>query len=258
VLLEVAVCISTYVVFLWLEMAKPFLEVWSRSDAGPLQRLARAATPILDRALPWIVAMAIVLPSMHQSSLGSLMLLAGPRLHPYWQTPMVPLLFLLSCWLLGYAFVMMTALLSSLAWGRRLEIAPLAVLGRITAWIIFAFLAVRAGDLAARGQIVVVPFTGYSVLCLTECGLLLWAGLMMQRTDRAPRPRQLFISACAVLVGGGLYRLDTSLIGFMPGAEYHYFPSAPELLVTLGFTSLAVLGYIVIVKRFPILALESR
>jgi Ni/Fe-hydrogenase subunit HybB-like protein len=258
VLLEIAVCISTYIIFLWLEMAPPFLEAWSRGDAGPLRRIARVVTPVLDRALPWIVAMAIVLPSMHQSSLGSLMLLAGPRLHPYWQTPMLPLLFLISCWLLGYAFVIMTTLLSSLAWGRHIEMDPLASLARVTAWVVFAFLAVRAGDLAARGQVVLFPFTGYSVLVLAESGLLLWAGLVMQHCNRSSRPQQMFLSACAVLAGGGLYRLDAALIAFMPGSEYSYFPSVSEILVTLGFTGLAVLGYIVIVKRFPILAQETR
>ena len=258
VLLEIAVSITTYIVFLWLETAPPFLEAWSRGDAGPLRRFARSATPVLDRALPWIVAMAIVLPSMHQSSLGSLMLLAGPRLHPYWRTPMLPLLFLISCWLLGYAFVIMTTLLSSLAWGRRIDMEPLASLARVSAWAAFAFLAVRTGDLLARGQFVVAPLTGYSLLVLTESGLLLWAGLLMQRCDQATRPQRLFLSACAALVGGGLYRLDASLIALMPGAEFSYFPSVPEILVTLGFTSLAVLGFIVVVKRFPILALETR
>jgi Ni/Fe-hydrogenase subunit HybB-like protein len=258
VLLEIAVCLSTYLIFLWLEMAPPFLETWSHGDAGPLRRLARWATPLLDRVLPWIVAMAIVLPSMHQSSLGSLMLLAGPRLHPYWQTPMLPLLFLISCWLLGYAFVIMTMLLSSLAWGRRIDMEPLASLARISAWVAFAFLAVRAGDLLARGQFVVVPLTGYSLLVLIESGLLLWAGLIMQRCDRSTPPQMLFLSACAALVGGGLYRLDAALIALMPGTQFSYFPSVPETLVTLGFTSLAVLGFIVIVKRFPILAQETR
>ena len=80
VLLEIAVSISAYILFLWLEMAPPFLVAWSLGDVILLRRLARRATPILDRAMPYIVAMAIVLPSMHQSSLGSLLLLAGPRL----------------------------------------------------------------------------------------------------------------------------------------------------------------------------------
>jgi len=136
--------------------------------------------------------------------------------------------------------------------------APLASLARVTAWVVFAFLAVRAGDLAARGQLTLLPFSGYSLLVLIESGLLLWAGLLMQRCQAWTRPHDLFVSACAALVGGGLYRLDAALVALMPGPEFSYFPSVAEILVTAGFTSLAVLVYIVAVKRLPILIQETR
>ena len=237
VLLEVAVCISTYIIFLWLEMAPSLLESW------------RAR---LERSLPWIVAMAIVLPSMHQSSLGSLMLLAGPRLHAYWQTPLLPLLFLLSCWILGCAFVLVASMLSSLAWRRPLLWEPLTALARIMAWLILVSTVVRATDLLVRAAVLAAPRQGYAVLALLELALPLGAALLLLRA-RPPSPRALFLSAGAVLLGGGLYRLDAALVAFMPGAQYHYFPSVAELVVTGGFVAAAILAYIVIVKRFPIL-----
>jgi len=43
----------------------------------------------------------------------------------------------------------------------------------------------------------------------------------------------------------------------MPGAHWSYFPSVLELVITFGFVTLGVLGYIYIVKRFPILAAGS-
>jgi Ni/Fe-hydrogenase subunit HybB-like protein len=67
------------------------------------------------------------------------------------------------------------------------------------------------------------------------------------------RAQGLFFAAVAVLIAGGLYRLDTALVAFMPGSEFRYFPSVPEILVTVGFSSAAILAYIVIVKRFAIL-----
>ena len=65
-LLEVAVCISVYMIFLWLEMAPPLMEGWKVGSPGTLRRIALDWTPKLDKAMPYIVAMAIVLPSMHQ------------------------------------------------------------------------------------------------------------------------------------------------------------------------------------------------
>lgn len=253
VLLEVAVCISTYIIFLWLEVAPSFLDDWRTRPSGDLKKFAVRVTPLLEAALPWIIAMGIVLPSMHQSSLGSLFLLAGPRLHPYWQTPLVPLLFLLSCWLLGYAFVAITSMLSSLVWKRPLLIDQIASLSRVTAWVIFVFAAIRVGDLVGRGQWVLVPFSGFSVLVLLELALLVGPAVVMSRADTPTPPSTLFLASGAVLAGGGLYRLDTALIGFMPGPQWSYFPSVAEMLVTVAFVALAVVGYIVIVKRFPIL-----
>ena len=36
-------------------------------------------------------------------------------------------------------------------------------------------------------------------------------------------------------------------------ANYHYFPSAPELLITFGIIAAEVAIYIAVVKTFPIL-----
>jgi formate-dependent nitrite reductase membrane component NrfD len=52
--------------------------------------------PSSRRPAAWLIALGLLLPTMHQSSLGSLMLLAGPKLHPLWHA-LLPLLFLVSC-----------------------------------------------------------------------------------------------------------------------------------------------------------------
>ena len=40
----------------------------------------------------------------------------------------------------------------------------------------------------------------------------------------------------------------------MPGAHWSYFPSVPELVISVGLISFGLLAYIVVVKSFPILA----
>jgi Ni/Fe-hydrogenase subunit HybB-like protein len=253
VLLEVAVCISTYIIFLWLEMMHPFLESAEQSSQWSFRQFARRVTPILDKSYPFIVAMAILLPTMHQSSLGSLFLLAGVRVHPFWQTRLVPLLFLLSCYLMGYAFVVITSMLSSLAWKRRLETDALTSLSRVMGIVALLFVAVRFGDLAWRGHLTSLSVDGWSLLFYVELLLVAVPGFLMFGLNRHTSPQKLFLVAASALAGGSLYRLDTSLIAFRPGPQWSYFPSSPEMLVTIGFAALAVMGYIAIVKRFPIL-----
>jgi Ni/Fe-hydrogenase subunit HybB-like protein len=93
VLLEVALCIMAYTLVLWLELAPAFLARGTRSSNQRIRAFSTAVQPWLKRGLAFIIAIGILLPTMHQSSLGSLMLLAGPRLHPLWNTPLLPLLF---------------------------------------------------------------------------------------------------------------------------------------------------------------------
>jgi len=61
-------------------------------------------------------------------------------------------------------------------------------------------------------------------------------------------------AAMAMIAAGALFRFDTFLVAFMPGANWRYFPSVPEMAVTVGLVSFEVLAYIVIVKTFPILS----
>jgi Ni/Fe-hydrogenase subunit HybB-like protein len=60
------------------------------------------------------------------------------------------------------------------------------------------------------------------------------------------------------MFAGALYRFDTYLVAFTPGPNWAYFPSVPEIAITVGMVAFEVLAYIVIVKTFPILAAPSR
>ena len=87
-LLEVALCIMAYVVVLWVEMAPFLLERYKDGDNLTMRRFAQSAIPALKKASIWVVALGVLLPTMHQSSLGTLMLLANSRLHVLWRTPL--------------------------------------------------------------------------------------------------------------------------------------------------------------------------
>src|SRR5690606_32164128 len=109
--------------------------------------------PRMQKALPFLIAFGILLPTMHQSSLGSLMLLAGPKVHALWSTPLLPLLFLITCVAMGYGAVVLESSLSSRAFGRPSEYRLLRPLARIAAGLVALFLVLRVGDLALRGRL---------------------------------------------------------------------------------------------------------
>ena len=89
VLLEVALCIMSYTFVLWIELSPAFLEKAEQTGAPWLRRFAARTRPIVEKALLWVIALGILLPTMHQSSLGALMLIAGPRLHPLWNLSLI-------------------------------------------------------------------------------------------------------------------------------------------------------------------------
>ena len=84
ILLEVALCIMAYMVVLWIELSPALLERWARGPGGRMHRVASRLSPVIEKSLVWIIALGLLLPTMHQSSLGSLMILA---LHHHLQPP---------------------------------------------------------------------------------------------------------------------------------------------------------------------------
>lgn len=152
-LLEVALCVMAYVIVLWIEMFPAFFKKWKEGKPGFLRNLATAVSPILDGALLRIIALGMLLPTMHQSSLGSVMLLAHNKLHPLWHTPLLPLLFLLSCIPMGFVGVVLESTLSGRAIRRRDETPLLASLGGVTPGLLIALVAIPLLDLALRSHL---------------------------------------------------------------------------------------------------------
>src|SRR5919197_939968 len=83
-LLEVALCVMAYTAVLWIELSPPILERWGESGPSAWRGLARALLGIVEKLLPIVLALGLVLPMMRQSSLGSLFLVAVTKLHRLW------------------------------------------------------------------------------------------------------------------------------------------------------------------------------
>lgn len=255
VLLEVAICIMTYVVVLWIELSPAFLEVWEKQEKFPLLcRAARRVHGWLNRYLIAILALGILLPTMHQSSLGSLMLIMVSKLHKLWHTPLLPVLFLSTAILMGYAAVIFESALADEVFDRPRETKLLSSMSGIMVVVLFFFLGVRLVDLALRGRLgLIARLDFYSMMFLLEMALFLAPALLLLSRKRRENPGIELISAILMMLAGSLYRFDTFLVGFNPGPGWSYFPTIPEMTVTIGFVAFEVLAYLFIVKQFPIL-----
>src|SRR5581483_3613891 len=131
-LLEVALCIMSYIMVAWIELSPSFLP----------KRFVR----YLEKALPFLIALGILLPTMHQSSLGSLMMIST-KVHPLWHTQLLPLLFLISVIGMGYAGAVLEATVSGRAFRLDPEWHLLAKIGKAVSFCFIAFLGIRIAGL---------------------------------------------------------------------------------------------------------------
>lgn len=255
ILLEVALCMFAYTGVLAIELAPALLEKWAEAGRPERAALAKAWLPRLEKVLPFVVALGLVLPTMHQSSLGSLLLVAWTKVNPLWHTGLLPLLFLLTSIGMGYAIIYFESIFSSTAFERRMETKMLSRIGVFVAGVLVAFVLIRFGALFASDRLGLTVRSGvHSFFFWGETALLLAAAfLFMQQGVRASAAGQLQ-AALLALAGGALYRVDAFLTAFNPGDNWVYFPSLSEIFVTLGLIATETVAYVFIVKKFPILA----
>ena len=253
--LEVALCVAAYVLVLLLELSPAFFEKWRRSPDTGLRSFAEKGAAFVKRYLVWILALGILLPTMHQSSLGTMMLLPGPKLHPLWSTPWLPFLFLVNCVIMGYGVVVLESHAAASAFGRRRETDMLGHLSKVAMWVALFFVAFRAVDILLRGQAGALP-SWYGFAVLLELGLLVAGAAILTSETSRRKPGQQAMAALLLVLGGTVYRFNVYLVGFRPGDHWSYFPAVPELLITFGIVALEIALYVAAVKTFPILAGE--
>jgi Ni/Fe-hydrogenase subunit HybB-like protein len=258
-LLEVAFCMPVYAMLpLLLENVPPVLD-WVHEKRPQYRPLVKRAESVMLRFYPWIVGLAYLLPAMHQSSLGALMLLGGDRVYPLWQSPWLPLLYLWAAAYMGFACVAGTLLFCSLMWKRPIDLDILSEMNRITAGLIGWWLAFRFADLLFRGQLGIAFRPNiYSGLFWTECLFLLVAVYMLLDSARQRDARLMFHAHLLAAVGGMLYRFNPTTLAFQPRPGAFYFPTPIELFISVGFVSLAIAGFMFAAKKLAILPAPLR
>ena len=246
VMLEVAWCVMAYIGVLFVEFAPTALERFGLKNAQQK----------LSKVMFLVIAVGILLPTMHQSSLGTMAVVAGNQISPLWQTQLLPPLFLISALLMGYAIVPFESILASMGLRRPLETDLLAKLTKVMLVVTGFYLLLRFGDLLWRGALG-LAFVGDldSYMFWFENLLFVIPILLLAKPANRNSPRLIFLSAISLLLAGSIYRINTYLVGYHPvaGGTWHYFPSVGEIMVTVGIFSLEVMLYLIVVKTLPVL-----
>ncbi len=265
VLFEVAMCVMFYVNVLYIEFIPIVVERFKGrvNLPGPLSALNNAAETLLGLAdkvlsrLMWFFIIAgVVLSCMHQSSLGSLMLIAPTKLHPLWYTPILPLLFLSSAIAIGYPMVVFETTLATTSLKLDPEMPLLSHLMRITVFLLGTYLALKLGDMVIRKTYVyLLDGTAQTNSFLVEMILGVIVPWIMLLSPVVRRSRRWLFTACTLIVGGVLLnRINVFVVGYRPPiSENNYFPSITEVLITVGFIAGLMFLYRFFITYLPVL-----
>lgn len=265
-LFEVAMCVMCYLTVLYIEFIPVVAEQFKDRVNLPgllssintqVESLLKFADAILGKVM-WIFIIAgVVLSCMHQSSLGSLMLLVPTKLHPLWYTPILPLLFLTSAFAVGYPMVVFETTIVTSSLNLDSEMKILTPLTRITIGLLGIYLALKIGDICVRGTwkyFLDGTFQTNSFLVEVVLGAIVpW---LMLFSGKIRRSRKGVFTASALIIGGVmLNRVNVFLVGYTPSisSSTRYFPAPGEIFITLGLIATLMFIYRFLITYLPIL-----
>ncbi len=254
VLLEIGICVMTYLAVLAIEFAPVLFEglKW--------QRFAH----FIHRFIMPFVILGVVLSTLHQSSLGSLLLIQPTKLYPLWWSSILPILFFISAVSIGLSMIILESTLSSRYFHRGLEIHLLEKLAKAIPIVLGIYALVKFGELVIAGDLKFLFTSGMmSVLFWTEIIIGVIVPMILFSVKRVRQSGSgLLISAIILLLGMILNRFNVSWFAvkhpdpltYLPNfmGNVHYIPSLPEVFVSIGIFSFGILAFGLAAKYLPV------
>lgn len=245
IMVEVAISVAAYTGILFMENTPAFLERFKKYEWRDK----------LNKVMFVLIAFGVLFPTLHQSSLGAMIIPMGDKVSPLWQTQFLPLLFLISALFIGMGAVIFENYGASMEFDRMCEKKDMAELMRLLPYFVLVYLVIRFADLIYRGAFSVfledpvesISFVFENLFFIIPAIVLLSKELRYKRTIQ-------FTMGLSILTGGVLYRFNSYLIGFDPAPGWSYFPSFGEIFVSIGLVSFEIMLYMILVKTFPILS----
>ena len=249
VMWEVAMCVASYTTVLFLE----FLPlVWEKIGFKKTLKLWQWLTPLL-------VVIGVLLSTLHQSSLGTLLVIVPQKLHPFWYSPILPLLFFLSAVALGLSTVTILSFLFSkyLPQSNLIKISKSVSIAN--SLVLFCYLFTRVLDLYFRKVLFSFLSTDFaSLLFFAEILLLFLIPVTIFVFKKSEiKSKLLFAANLSVVLGVILNRMDTSIVAFQIKNGAFYFPAFLEIVVSISIFAIAIFLFNLTIKNLPVFSVEQ-
>jgi len=269
VLFEVGMCVMIYLTVLYIEFVPIVCErfIGKVNLPGKLSgfndladMLLRFVHHILGKVMFIFIILGITLSCLHQSSLGTLMVIAPYKMHPLYRSQLGPLFFLTSAFAVGLCMVIFESMISSRAFGRKPEMHVLTPLAKFIPWLLGIYISVKLGDMIWRGSYrFLFDGTPASVMFMIEFGALTILPFFMLMSDEIRRsPRALFTTVAMYVAGILLNRSTVFFIAYEPVyRQKAYLPAIGEFALTIGLILTIVFVSRFVVTFLPVLPAEE-
>jgi len=254
VLLEIGICVMSYLTVLAIEFSPVVFEGIKKE---------KWAHFIHKFIMPFVI-LGVVLSTLHQSSLGSLLLIQPTKLHPLWWTPILPIQFFVSALAIGLGMVILESTLSSRYFKRGLESHLLEKLGKAIPVILAIYLVIKFGELIWASDLHYLFSSGWmSILFWLEILVssvipMIWFSIKRLRQN----PNALLTGAIILLIGMIFNRFNVSWfaiqhpdpITYIPTfmSNVKYIPTLPEMAVSIGIFSAGILAFGLAARYLPV------
>lgn len=244
VMFEVGWCVMLYTTVLAAEFSPMLFERlgWS----VPLKAVKAVYIPL--------VIAGVLLSTMHQSSLGTLYVIAPDKLHALWYSPLLPVFFFISAVAAGLAMTIFESYLSHRAFGKSLEGDLLRGLARAAVVVLGVYAMFRLLEMVYNGSFALIfTFSEESTLFWGEFSLGVLLPMVLFSLKKVRHNKHgLFLAAVLTITGFIINRLNVAITGFKASSGVNYFPHWMELVVTLSIVAAGFVAFSLAVKYLQI------
>ncbi len=254
VLFEVGICVAAYLTVQALEFVPAFWE-WLQWDK---------VRQFWGKLTIWLAILGVVLSTLHQSSLGSLFLIAPTKLHPLWYSMYLPLFFFVSSIVAGLSMVIVESSLSHRLFAYRLsrsshfDLDKLTLgLGKAAAAVLYVYFFLKLIGLAEGGHWDLLN-TPYGHLYLVELvGFVALPCVLYLIGVRTRDVRLVRVTGVWTVLGILFNRLNISIIAMNWQVSPHYVPSWMEVTVSVSLIMMGLWLFRWLVNRLPVISLDK-
>jgi Ni/Fe-hydrogenase subunit HybB-like protein len=229
-LFEVAWCVMLYTTVLILEFSGVVFEKlgWKK-----LEHLHHKVSVVL-------VAIGILLSTLHQSTLGTLFTINPYRMHELWYSPVQPVIFFISCIAAGMAMVTFESFLSARFRKHPARTDLLSDVMRIMTVFLVVYFVFRFAELATRlgvdgmGAALVGDGAVYFWLEMLFFTIIPCAAIWAQGNTGVIKSKVLFWASFSAVLGFIMHRFNIAITSMELVRHTGYFPSVAEFVVTVA------------------------